>query len=62
MISLGEIVPTLAGASTLLDSTIFLISEMGLSEKINPTFSFNKAFKESNSGIGLCPPLTSLKN
>jgi len=46
--SLGETTPTLAGASTLLASQISLISEMGLSEKTNPTFSFNKDFKESN--------------
>lgn len=61
IISLGETTPTLAGAETLLDSTMDLTSEIGLSEKMNPTFSFNKDFKESNSGMAVFPPLASFK-
>lgn len=33
----------------------------GVSEKTNPTFSLMMGKMDSNSGITLCPPLTSLK-
>jgi hypothetical protein len=38
------------------------ISNTGYSVKINPTLFLIKGKNPSNSGITLCPPLTSLKN
>jgi len=51
--SKGEMVPTLAGAETLLASTMGFNSNTGYSVNTNPTFSLIKGFKFSNSGIFL---------
>jgi len=46
--SMGEMIPTLAGASTLLASITGFKVKTEVSEKINPTFSANKPLKDSN--------------
>lgn len=49
--SMVEMVPTLAGAETLLASTKGFNSNTGWLVNTNPTFCFNKTLKDSNSGI-----------
>lgn len=47
-----EIIPTLAGAETLFDSTIYLILKIGhFSEKMSPNFPLKTSLKADNSGI-----------
>lgn len=46
--SMVEMVPTLAGAETLLASTKGFNSNTGWLVNINPTFCFNKGLKDSN--------------
>jgi len=43
-----EIIPTLAGADTLLASMMSFKSYTDLSVNTKPTFSFNKGLKDSN--------------
>lgn len=49
--SMVEMVPTLAGAETLLASTKGFNSNTGYSENINPTLSLIKGIIEAKLGI-----------
>lgn len=51
--SKGEMIPTLAGAETLLDSMMGFKVATGWLVKMKPTFSLINPNKDSNSGITL---------